>query len=105
MNTWQPENTADLVVAIERIERELPGWWWSVGACHVSSDASVWTTGRASVGPDMRGPLNWIVDDPVCDAGFHCDLQQPSSCAEALNGAIDMALAYLKEKNLTPTGT
>lgn len=100
---WQPEDTTALASAIKRCERELPGWWWSVGACHVSSDATV-RTGRATVGPDVRGPLNWILDDPVCDAGFDCDLRQPSSCADALNGAIDMALAYLKEKNITPTG-
>ena len=101
---YKPEPTAALALAIERVERELPGWWWSVGACHVSSDASVWTQGRASVGPEPQSVLGYILDDPVCDAGFHNDLAQPSSCADALNGAIAMALAYLKEKNLTPTG-
>ena len=101
--TWQPEDTAGLAAAIERCEKELPGWWWSVGACSVSSDATV-RTGRATVGPDPLGVLGHVLDDPVCDAGFDCDLRQPSSCAIALNGAIDMALEYLEKNNLTPSG-
>ncbi len=100
---WQPEDTSALAQAIARCERELPGWWWSIGACSVSSDATV-KTGRATVGPEPQSKLGYILDDPVCDAGFDNDLRQPSSCAEALNGAIDMALEYLAQKNLRPDG-
>lgn len=81
---WQPENTPSLVEAIARLERELPGWWWRVGSCHVSSDATV--------APDSEGPDADLLDDRLFDEGFDCDLAQPSSCGEALNGAIDSAL-------------
>jgi hypothetical protein len=81
---WQPENTSDLATSIMRIERELPGWWWSVGACHVSSDASC--------APDRYGPDATLLSDPEFDEGFHADIRQPSTCADALNDVIDQAL-------------
>lgn len=34
------EDMAALAAAVERLERELPGWWWRVGACSVSADAT-----------------------------------------------------------------
>lgn len=98
---WQPEDTTALASAIARLERDLPGWWWSVGACHVSSDATVAFKKRATIGPDISGPFANVLDDPVCDAGFDCDLLQPSTCAEALNGAIDKAIDYLRTRSLT----
>lgn len=52
--SWQPEALPALCKAIERIQKELPGWWWSTGSCHVSS--------HASIGPDRRGPM--ILPDP-----------------------------------------
>lgn len=87
---WQPECAADLAAAIARIERELPGWWWSVGACHVSSDASI--------GPDRKGPAAWLLSDRRFDDGFHADLQRPSTCAQALHACIDEALAEIQER-------
>lgn len=83
--SWQPENRTELATAIARIERELPGWWWSVGACHVSSDASC--------GPDRYGPDAHLLEHKEFDDAFDCDLRQPSTCAEALNGAIDLGVA------------
>lgn len=85
--SWQPESTYDLMQAIARLENELPGWWWSVGACHVSSDASI--------APDRKGPAADLLIEKIFDDGFHYDLQRPSSCADALNACIDDALAVL----------
>lgn len=94
---WQPEAMSDLCVAVRRLERELPGWWWSVGACHVSADSSI--------GPDSDGPDAYLlsIESRIFDEGFHNDLRQPATCAEALHGAIDMALAA-KAEYLTSQG-
>jgi hypothetical protein len=101
---WQPENLPALFDAVRRLERELPGWWWSVGACHVSADASIGPINRpwahASIGPDSGGPSEHLLEDRMFDGGFHCDLRQPATCAHALNGAIDMALAALRGAEL-----
>lgn len=87
--TWQPERTSDLISAIARLERDLPGWWWRVGACHVSADATI--------GPDRIGPAAHLLQLRGFDEGFDCDIRQPASVAEALNGAIDMALLAIAE--------
>jgi len=84
---WQPEFKADLVTALARLERELPGWWWRVGACHVSADATI--------GPDSGGVDAWLLyleETRAFDEGIDCDLRQPATCGAALNGAIDKAL-------------
>lgn len=78
------EDMAALAAAVERLERELPGWWWRVGACSVSADATI--------GPDRTGPDAALLVDVRFDEGFDSDLRQPASCAEALNRCIDMAL-------------
>lgn len=89
--SWQPEETSELALAIARMERELPGWWWSVGACHVSSDASC--------GPDSHGPDAQLLESSefsdLLDTGiFDADIPQPSTCAQALNHVIDKAIAW-----------
>ncbi len=89
---WQPEFKADLVSALARLERELPGWWWRVGACHVSADATI--------GPDSAGPDAWLLyigATRVFDEGIDCDLKQPATCGAALNSVIDQALALKRE--------
>ncbi len=88
--TWQPENKSDLAWAIIRLEKELPGWWWSAGACHVSADASI--------GPDRIGPDAKLLEHRAFDEGFHIDMQQPASCGEALNYVIDEALKAKRAK-------
>jgi len=85
---WQPEPIGELRNAIERMQRELPGWWWSVGACHYSADASS--------GPDLKGPAAMLLKHKVFDEGFHADLDQPSTCGQALNNVIDQALEALR---------
>ena len=86
MPDWQPEDLRDLNSAISRLEAVLPGWWWSVGACHVSADSSI--------APDSAGADAYLLDieSRIFDEGFHNDLRQPATCAQALHGAIDMAL-------------
>lgn len=83
--SWQDEDFADLSAAIDRMRRELPGWWWSIGSCHVSSDASC--------GPDRYGTDAGLLELREFDDGFHVDLRHPSTCAEALNYVIDLGIA------------
>lgn len=91
----QPEDLSSLCAAIQRLEQVLPGWRWSVSTRHVPTDASVGQISRpwayAFVWPDVHGPSEHVVD--VFYDGFDCGLRQPASCADALNGAIDKALA------------
>ena len=77
-----------LVPAIERLRSELPGWLFTVGECQVSCDATVFPMGD-EVDADL---INHRDAEPRFDSGFDCDLRQPSTMADALNGAIDAAL-------------
>jgi hypothetical protein len=76
--------------AIETFERELPGWWWSLGNCSVSADASC--------GPDRAGPDARLLKDRLFDDGFHSDLRQPATPAEALMDVLDQAKKARAEK-------
>lgn len=92
MSNWQPESYVDLASAITRIEKALPGWWWSVGSCGYSS--------HASIGPDRQGPDTHLLKIKQFDEGFHSDLKQPSTCGQALNEVIDAALRMKIEQLL-----
>ena len=85
---WQPEATDELVEAIRRIERELPGWWWSVGSCGVTAHASISPTEEAS------DPTLHLIE-PFA-GHFDADLSRPSTAGQALNNCIDQAHAALK---------
>ena len=63
--------------AIRQFRTALPGWWFTVGECDVSCDASCAPT-RASF------DLALIPLDRRFDDGFHIDLPQPSTLAAAL---------------------
>lgn len=69
--------------AIETLQRELPGWWWSVGNCHVSADATI--------GPDSRGPDAHLLSIKEFDEGIQGDLLHPATVAEALLNAVNIA--------------
>lgn len=86
--SWQPEKTDTLIEAIKRLEKELPGWWWTTGACFLTS--------HASIGPDRYGPDAGLLQYNEFNHGFDADLEQPSTCAEALNDCIDQGLAMKK---------
>lgn len=67
--------------AIRQFRRCLPGWWFSVGECEVSCDASIAPT-RQSADTAL------IPFDRRFDDGFHVDLPQPATLADALREAI-----------------
>lgn len=61
----QRQNAVALAAAITEFEEKLPGWWWSIGSCSVSRDASC--------GPDRTGPDADLLQDREFDEGFHHD--------------------------------
>jgi len=77
--------TFDQVTAL--FSKELPGWWWTVGDCNVSSHASC---GVQRGGPD-DGLL--FVQSGIFDEGFHADLRKPSTPALALLNVLMQAKA------------
>jgi hypothetical protein len=76
-------------VSLEKIiadfKAEFPGWWWSVGECQLSCDATV--------GPTTVAPDSWLLDLWEFDAGFDGDIPQPSTVEAALLNAIERARA------------
>ncbi|MEY9676060.1 hypothetical protein ABIE93_005994 [Bradyrhizobium elkanii] len=104
MSYWTVENqVGDLPSAIAYFHSKLPGWWFSVGACHVSADATVC--------PDTAGSDDDLLrtgDDDVTkffDTGFDVDLLPPATMADALIRATDLAFAarsaYLDRNRLS----
>lgn len=91
MSYWTAQDqTGDLVAAIAHFNAKLPGWWFSVGACHVSADATV--------APDTAG-IDWVLYKTThevtkfFDDGFQVDLLPPATMADALIRATDLAAA------------
>jgi hypothetical protein len=72
-----------LEAAIEKLHRELPGWWWSLGNCHVSADATI--------GPDRTGPDAYLLRMKQFDEGIDGSLLHPATCTDALLNAIELA--------------
>ena len=64
-NAIRQTGALGLAAAIIEFERRLPGWWWSVGSCTVSRDASC--------GPDRNGPDAELLKIREFDEGFHHD--------------------------------
>lgn len=84
----------DLTEAINEFYRALPGWWFRVGRCSVSCDATV--------APDIAH-----VSEPVLsmfDGGFDCDWRNPSTLADALRGATEIAVKALSDAGFASTG-
>ncbi len=71
--------------AIAKFRRELPGWWWSIGDCSVSADASC--------GPELNGPDAHLVKIDKFGKGFDCDLRQSASPIESLLTVLEHAKA------------
>lgn len=69
--------------AIRKLERELPGWWWKVGHCSVSADATI--------GPDRNGCDAFLLKHKHFDEGFDCALAPPATVADALLNCIERA--------------
>ena len=82
MNWTVEDQVGDLSDAIAYFHSQLPGWWFSVGACHVSADATVC--------PDTAGRDAWLFQtgDPdvtkFFDEGFGLDLLPPATMATSL---------------------
>jgi len=92
----QPTDGDDLVAAIKEFETALPSWWWSLGYCGVSRDASCGPP-RASCGPDYSRTENRL-ELNMFDNGFHYDDGAPSSTvASSLRNVMRQALAARAE--------
>lgn len=81
---WQSAPASELEQTIAEFKRALPGWWYTVGECQVSSDASC--------GPTRESPhIDLIPKNRAFDDGFHVDLPQPASLADALRNVMQQA--------------
>jgi hypothetical protein len=60
--------------ATEAFKAEFPGWWWKVAECHVACDAA-----------------KDLMAHRFSDDGFSVDLRQPSTVADALLAAMEIA--------------
>lgn len=83
------DDIGDLPEAIAEFKAALPGWWFSVGSCSISRDASC--------GPDLahcdRDTLN------AFDEGFHHDDKEPgSTMAGSLRVVTAAAVEALRER-------
>lgn len=80
-----PDIVGDLEAAIAEFRAALPGWWFTVGHCALSRDASC--------GPDGRALAHYPL---AFDGGFHCDDQAPdSTLAGSLRDVTRQALAAI----------
>jgi hypothetical protein len=85
---WTRARQDDLGAAIAEFKARLPGWWYSVCECQVSCDASC--------APTVESPHIALVEPGNhFDGGFHADLKQPSTLAEALRDVMQQALDAL----------
>lgn len=83
--TWAADNfVGDLPEAIAQFYRLLPGWWFSVGVCHVSADATC--------APDTAGCDGHLAKLRFFDEGFSADIMPPATMADALRAATEMAM-------------
>jgi len=77
------QDVAELAAAIAEFQEKLPGWWWSVGTCSVSRDASC--------GPDIKGPDAHLLAIPPFHEPFDCD-DREGTAAESLRWVMNEAL-------------
>lgn len=93
MNDWHDKPQNDLEATIREFKEKLPGWWYSVCECQVSCDASC--------APTVESPHIHLIQDSgdPFDSGFHADLRQPSSLAEALRNVMMQALDEIEGRN------
>lgn len=86
---WQRAPADGLEAAIAEFKAKLPGWWFSVCECQVSCDASC--------APTVESPhVALIGADERFDGGFHADLPQPSTLADALRDVQEQALEAVR---------
>ncbi|EJL23960.1 hypothetical protein PMI02_03880 [Novosphingobium sp. AP12] len=97
MAEWITSPATDLEAAIARFKADLPGWWFSVGECQISCDASCAPT-------DESEHIALAVRGNQFDSGFDCDLAQPSTLALALDEVRKQALAAIAEAGSNGVG-
>lgn len=76
-------NGIETVIAAFRVA--LPNWWYSLGECQVSCDASCAPTSESD-------DIDLIEHDDRFNSGFHADLPQPSKLVFALTHVMHSAL-------------
>ena len=86
MTDWRTRPADGLEQAIAEFKAALPGYWFTVGECQVSADASCAPTRES---PDIA----YAIDFPEFDSGFHADLPQPATMADALRDVMVQAIA------------
>lgn len=91
MSGWQSAPAIGLEDAIAEFKRKLPGWWFRVGECQVSCDATC--------APTTESPHSaWAREDRRFDHGFDADLDQPATLADALRDVMQQALNAIAER-------
>lgn len=91
--SWAGSDQSDLLDAVNAFKALLPGWWYSVCECSVSCDASC--------GPDRQGPDADLLAVDEFDGGFHADIPQPSTLAQALSAVTALARAARQDRRST----
>lgn len=74
---WISKSQPDLESAIAAFKAEFPGWYYMLGECQVSCDATIAPTTDSE-------DIALIPMDERFDSGFSVDLRQPSTLAQAL---------------------
>jgi hypothetical protein len=82
--------------AIEAFKAEFPGWWWKVGECRISCDATI-AMDKYDIGPDGNHPDSDLMGYRTFDEGFEVDLRQPSSVVGALLHVMEKARVARRE--------
>lgn len=93
MTFWTDIQKGDLDVAIDEFTTALPGWWFTLGSCQLSRDASC--------GPALKGQHESLLQYPLFDQGFHVDLRN-GTIADALRHVTAQALQALEVLEATP---
>lgn len=92
---WTTSPAHGLEVAIAEFKAALPGWWFTVGECQVSADASC--------GPTRESEhIKLIPLDRRFDDGFRADLPQPATMVDALATVRQEALEAIAAVAPTP---
>jgi hypothetical protein len=82
--------------ALARFKAEFPGWWWKVGECRISCDATI-ALDKHDVGRDGDHPDGDLVCYRTFDDGFEVDLPQPSTIVQALLHVMNKACIARQE--------
>lgn len=85
-HAWDLKCHEGIEKTIAQFRQKLPNYWYTVGECQVSCDASC---GPTSCSDDVK----LIPQDERFNSGFHVDVPQPSTTSAALMIIMLEALA------------